>query len=430
MRDSDALDNPMTGCLHENRRCLNHFDSFRKYHCIDCGRTAVCECERDVVSILFPHQSRTGREAGTAEEYEVNGFAKICAVCRGEREEPHPVAQIYGRKKKLDRYYWREIKLTYLKRILAYLDEKKETVKDIFDFEKRFPGIKDQFKKEAREYWQRQHETAPLYVYSDRSEDVFLKEVLAEVITVSAPFINRDGKGLWRADDEREVSAESFVADLYRSKGYEVHRCERRIVSTLIAAYLWTPLNAPDEKLQICGFGSRGKFSKTPAADFDKHGILWFHKPRDFGSKEFFSRKKAEFAEWLDLLRGSDTLLDQFDYFLGTSQHLRDYLWVHNDEAEAATRAFLSVVPDAITYQVIEWAIGNFWNRQPGWPDLFAVKGSEHLFIEVKGPNDKLSPDQMNWFEKMVGDKLLNCCIVRLKKAAAEDGDAAKKSRS
>lgn len=413
----------MSACTHEKRRCLNHYDTFRKYHCLACSGTYICECEREVALALFPHQSRIGREAGTAEEFPVTGFANICASCRGEKEEAHPRAQIYGQKEKIGRYYWREIKFTQLRKILEYLEEQKTTVKDIFDFEKRFPDVKDRFAKEARRFWLQRHKKDPLYAYNDRSESDFLKEVPVPTFEFSAPYVNRDGKGLWVTKSGAEVPAEAYVADLYRQQGYEIFRCERRIVSTLVATFLWTPINDPDDKLQIVGFGSRGKFSKTPASDFDRHGILWLHKPKDFGTKEFFERKRGDFEEWLNLLRGSGEglLFSEFDYFLGASRHLRDYLWVHNDEAEAVTRAFLKVMPDEITLRIIEWATGDFWQRQPGWPDLFAVKGPEHLFIEVKGPNDALSPAQMNWFEKMLSEKILKCCIVRLKKANSTD---------
>lgn len=138
--------------------------------------------------------------------------------------------------------------------------------------------------------------------------------------------------------------------------------------------------------------------------------------PNDFGSNQFFHRKKEYFLEWLNILKKSDRLIGQYDYFLGVSSHLRDYLWVNNYESEEITRKFLTVVPDEITFKVIEWGIEHFWDKQTGWPDLFVVKDRDFFFVEVKGPNDKLSPDQMNWFEWIVKNNIFKCFICKVKK--------------
>jgi hypothetical protein len=111
----------------------------------------------------------------------------------------------------------------------------------------------------------------------------------------------------------------------------------------------------------------------------------------------------------------SGRLIEQYDYFLGVSPHLRDYLWVNNYESEEITRIFLTVVPDEITFKVIEWGIKHFWDRQTGWPDLFFLKDKDFFFVEVKGPNDKLSPDQMNWFEWVIKNNIFKCFICKVK---------------
>jgi len=407
----------MAECLHKKTKCLNHYDIFRKYLCKDCNKVFICECEKEIVLKLFPHQSKTGTEYGTQEEYNVEGFSKVCAKCLGEKERPYPRAQIYGLKKKLDRYYWREIDFSYYQKILAYVRDNNIQIKDIFEFQKQFPELCKKFKKEAREYWKKIHKTDPLYQYSEISQDEFLAKVKVPIVQLSGKYINKNGKGLWINKDGNEVSCEEFIADYYRNKGYNVYFCERKIISTLIGAFLWNPINRPDEKLEIRGIGSRGKYSKTPLSDFDKHGILWFHLPKDFGSKEFFIRKKEEFIEWLNLLKNSGPLIEQYDYFLNISKRLRDYLWSNNKEAEEITRVFLTVVPDEITFKVIKWAMKYVWDKQPGWPDLFVVRDNEYFFVEVKGPNDKLSPDQMEWFKWVINNNIFSCYISRLKKS-------------
>ena len=402
----------MNNCYHKKLKCLNHYETFRKYLCEDCGNVFICECEKEIITKLFPHQGKSGTEYGTRNEFKVDGYSKVCAICNGKKEEPHPRAQIYNQKKKLDRYYWREIDLSYYHKILEYLEEQNTEIKDIFDFENKFPDLCKNLRSEARIYWRETHKTNPLYEYETINQNNFIKQN-------NIPFIELKGSkskdGFWLSSKGEKLTSEDFVANYYKEKGYDVYSCERRIISTLIGAYLWTPINEPDSKLRICGIGSRGKLSKTLSSEFE-NGILWIQLPKDFGSNEFFIRKKEEFEEWLEIISKSGPLIEQYDYFLEVSKHLRDYLWVYNDSSEEITRKFLEIVPDEITFKILRWGIEHFWDRQPGWPDLFVVKNSEYFFVEVKGPNDKLSPDQIAWFKWVVDNKIFKCVICKIKK--------------
>jgi len=76
----------------------------------------------------------------------------------------------------------------------------------------------------------------------------------------------------------------------------------------------------------------------------------------------------------------------------------------------------LTILPKEIVIACVEWAIQNFWHRQPGWPDLFACKGNVFVFAEVKSPYDELSQDQMNWFQWAIEQSRIPCEICRVEK--------------
>ena len=119
-------------CRHENVYCLNHYDTFRKYLCFDCGKVWMCECEKELALQFLPQQVRYGTEYGTHLRYPVSGFIQnICAACRGQKEEAHPRAAIYRQKGKIERYYWREIYKTYLEKVRDWLVERNVQVKNI-----------------------------------------------------------------------------------------------------------------------------------------------------------------------------------------------------------------------------------------------------------------------------------------------------------
>jgi len=105
-----------------------------------------------------------------------------------------------------------------------------------------------------------------------------------------------------------------------------------------------------------------------------------------------------------------------YPYLLENGSSLRDYLWANDKKSiKIATKALEVMKPNEVV-TCLEWAIEDFWNRQPGWPDLFIYKNKEYKFVEVKSPHDSLSIEQMNWFEWAITKSKLPCEICRIKK--------------
>jgi len=146
-------------CSHRNVVCLNHYETFRKYLCHDCGEVLICECEKELALRFRPHQIAYGTEFGTHNRHKVTGFSpNICSVCRGEKEEAHPMA--YGGS--VERYYWREIDKTYWEMISKWLAEKRIPIENSLLFESKFSEEAKLMKREAKRIWQKRHEEAPL----------------------------------------------------------------------------------------------------------------------------------------------------------------------------------------------------------------------------------------------------------------------------
>jgi len=214
---------------------------------------------------------------------------------------------------------------------------------------------------------------------------------------------------------------ENFAAEYYRKLGYQVHICERRLINTLVAAFLWTVICDSDDPLsRICGIGWRGeRFSKLDPSSFDERYGLLLRLPIDFGSRAYYTRRNETIEEWVDLHRRGGQLIELYDYFLEVSTGLREYLWVCNTESEELTRAALEIIPKDMVIKMIMWTIEDFWDRHHGWPDLFIYDNKEFLFVEVKSPKDRLSLDQMRWFKWAI-ENHIPCEICRLNKKQAQ----------
>lgn len=408
-------------CRHANRRCLNEYDTFRKYLCEDCGEVVMCACEKELATTFLPHQTRWGQEFGTRRRFPVVGFAEqVCQACRGEPEPPAPRAAIYNQKGKIQRYYWREITKTYYESVLAWARSQGIVIENIMQIEAEHPDETEPLKKEARRVWQRRHRENPKYDTSERTPAQFLADVSVPEIQVEAEYLKEERGdavvGKWRISSAETGGAEDVAAAHYRSAGYTVYRCERKLISNLIAVLLWPVIQDPgDPRAQTVMRGST--IGWRPGAET---AVIQFLLPEDFGSAAYYQRRRAEFDAQFALLDEAVELRDAFDSLIGGAGTLRDYLWVAEDDAEELTRAALSAISRDVILSMARWAIADFWNRQPGWPDLFVMKPGDYRFSEVKSPNDKLSLEQMQWFEWALvqRESPLACEICRIVKGA------------
>ncbi len=411
-------------CEHSEVRCLNHYDTFRKYLCDDCGGVFICECERQLALAFLPHQVRFATGYGTHKKYPVKGFARsICAECRGEKEEAHPRAAIYGQKGKIERYYWREIFKTYCGYVLDWLQQNSEQVKDILEFQAKFPKEAKELEKKAKKHWQSINKQSPKYNLKERTKAEFLSRVRVPLTKIEAKYrqIEKKGQkiGKWLNQSGELVSVEEIATEWYRSRDYTVLVCERKLISVLVATFLAHPIQDSGDPRVRPTFRSSTKGWTSQNRNTPLISILL---PEDFGSAEHYKRREVAIQARIEQMKAINNLHALFDELLDDSESLRDYLWVNDEKAVELAQIALDVIPKEMIIAGIAWAIQDFWHRQPGWPDLFAYKKDNvFIFIEVKSPHDELSQEQMNWFQWAVEEARIPCEICRIEGLRCEN---------
>ncbi len=409
----------MNKCTHHTVDCLNHYDTFRKYLCMECSGIYICDCERELAKAFLPHQIDFAHEYGTRKRFKVKGFApRLCAECRGEDEEPRPRAAIWGQKGKVERFYWREIFKTKCELALNWLREQGETVQNITEFQTRFPVVSKEIRSKAKQHWQQIHHENPKYNLTERTEAGFLSNIDVPIVEVEAQYVQiakgNQKIGKWVSPTGRQVSAEDFAEEWYTERSFRVLHCERTLISAWVGTFLANVVQDPsDPRQQECmrhsTRGWRSDRRDTP--------LISFLLPQDFGSAAYFERRRDEFESAIEQIRKAPNLVDLFVHLLKPSVLLRDYLWVNEDKAIENARGALSILPEETVVASIHWAIQDFWQRQSGWPDLLIYRDSEHRFVEVKSPHDRLSQEQMDWFNWAISNALIPCELFRIKRA-------------
>lgn len=404
------------GCTHPTVQCLNQYEFMRKYRCQDCGKVLICTCEEKMALTFLPHQVSFGCELESQHRVSVDGFApQICAECRGESETPHPLAKIWGQKGKVERFYWREITKTYYQLLLDHYGNE-FPFKSIVEHDAQCPDETRELQTQAKQIWQQRHKVNPKYDTRERTQAEFLAAVSVPVREIAAPYqqIERAGQqvGKWLTDSGELLSAEELVADWYRDQGYEVLRCERKLVSIWVATFLGAAILDPADPNSATVM-RHSTLGWTPASRDTP--MITFNLPEDFGALGYYERRRQVVDSWLIGMRTAQDLTVLYDALLNDTVLIRDYLWVVDDVAVQLGRRALQIVPKQHVVAAVEWTIKDFWSRQPGWPDLLISTKDGFRFSEVKSPHDRLSQDQMNWFEWAVGASI-PCELVRVKR--------------
>lgn len=361
---------------------------------------------------------RYGTQYGTQRRFPVSGFAKgICFQCRGLKEEAHPRAAIYGQKSKVQRYYWREIFKTKCEMAYDWMQQQGLTTSSISEFRSMFPQKYKELSTLARKRWQDYHKKTPKYSMREETEAEFLSKVDVPSREISAQYLqilkgNRK-LGRWLGSTGQPCSAEEIAVEHYKSLGYDVRSCERRLVTIWVGTFLSPVIQDRSDPRSKCGFRRSTRGWKTGNRDTS---MIHFWKPEDFGSLQYYERRHEAIENWIGRIERTKDLDVMFERLLDESTALRDYLWVSEDACVELGRTALHVIPPETVAKCIRWAIQDFWTRQPGWPDLLVFRSGEYLFVEVKSPLDELSKEQMSWFRWATEESHVPSEICRLKR--------------
>jgi hypothetical protein len=242
-----------------------------------------------------------------------------------------------------------------------------------------------------------EHARNPKYDYATESEAEFLRKNSVEVLTLRARQLEGNAPRARLDWDGEGVSVEEFAARHLRQQGYGVVFAESVPFHVLFGVYTWLLIQDPDDPLRnLVGFGNRADFEagKKPI------GQVWTFLPEDFGAPGYADRRRqAVEAHCRETLEGELDLDWLFEYWLGPSEPLRQYLWAHRESDITRARDVLRIRPRSRVLAIVAYLIGHYWGRYVGWPDLLAFRGDEYLFAEVKFSRDKLSDDQRRWIE-------------------------------
>jgi hypothetical protein len=286
---------------------------------------------------FLPHQLDEGTELETQARTPVTaGFQpKICTECRGLPAVTAPVAEIYGRTGKVERYYWRELYFMKEERLANWMSAHPDA-NEVVEGKR--------IEKEVLAELQHLHRTHPKYAFTDLSQDEVIRRYKVDVVRMDASYLAQGQKGRVIDDGKEGCSAETFVGDRYEGEGWKGLKLESTPSHVLFGVFMWLLIqDSTDAKVRIVGFGERSAFEAR-----QEGREIWTLLPEDFGGKAYVARRADKVAEHFELL-SPDELPWLFEYWLEPSADFRNYLWAHRaDDVERARRLIEILPPETI----------------------------------------------------------------------------------
>lgn len=378
----------------------------------------MCGCEEEFARRYLKHQVTRGRDLHTQEEVKVTlGFQRnICNACRGLPEEAHPTAPIHGRTSKIARYYWREIALGTIQKFAEWSNRQK--YQDAMIPLAEHKDVYRAFEKEVIKDIKELHQRSPRYAYQDTPQSEVLAKYDVEVVRLDGIYIKEMERGVSILEGNKACSPEEFASHHFERKGYQALLTESRPFHVLFGIFMWMLIEDPDDPaVRIAGFGSRD------AVGVDGHREqVWTSLPADFGVRGYSRRRACAVERHISSLpNNKEDLLWLFDYWLGPSESLRQYLWAHDSEDVATARKIITILPLDTTVRILRYLVTDYWQRFCGWPDVLFYNQDEFFFAEIKSSNDVLSEDQKNWIRGNSTELQLPFKVVKIHKKGTVD---------
>ncbi|RVU27042.1 VRR-NUC domain-containing protein [Sandaracinomonas limnophila] len=189
------------------------------------------------------------------------------------------------------------------------------------------------------------------------------------------------------------LSVEAQVANYYISEGFQAAFTENRIWKNLMGILAWDIL-------------------------FDAQNQTFSHPfqmaPSQYRLENFGLNSLHEFRKKLDLLQDLNHFWDDFNQLKALHEGTLNPLLDWQDLDEELLKVFLTGLPTDALITILEQMWLNISTHSKGFPDLMVWSETNLFFVEVKSPNDHLSPIQFFWNE-LLNEVGIESKIVRIK---------------
>ena len=222
-----------------------------------------------------------------------------------------------------------------------------------------------------------------------QAKQILPAKIEENTITITAAKTGDLGKNYFYCLNGNKCSTEQIVREYYKNKGYQVMRAEYSfwkgifVLSFLDELYPQTLNNKSENKF----FDTENK-NVTNEELNQKLNLMKKSNIQLFINNQITKHEKGSYIRWLDEW--------EIEGYKNPSEYFKSTI----------VQEFLAKINNKTFCKILEHTIEVYHHNPVGTPDYIVWNEKEMIFIEVKRKKETLKPEQIEWGEFLIKNKI------------------------
>ena len=227
------------------------------------------------------------------------------------------------------------------------------------------------------------------FVSSTGAKQILPEKIAKNTIIVTAPKTGELGKKYFYCSNGEKCSTEQVVREYYKNAGYQVMRAEYSfwkgifVLSFLDELYPQTLTTKSDNK-----FLDIENKNVTSEELNQKLNLIKKSNIQNFINTQIAKHEQGSYIRWLD------------EWEIESYKNPTEYF------KSPIVQKFLAKVDNKTFCKILQHTLDNYERNPVGTPDYIVWNNKQMIFVEVKRKNETLKPEQIEWSEFLIKNKI------------------------
>ena len=221
------------------------------------------------------------------------------------------------------------------------------------------------------------------------AKQILSEKIIGNTITITASKTGELGKNYFYCSNGEKCSTEQFVCEYYKNKGYQVMRAEYSfwkgifVLSFLDELYPQT-LNTKSENK----FFDKENKNVTSEELNEKLNLIKKSDIQKFINAQITKHEQGSYIRWLDEW--------EIEGYKNPTEYFKSFI----------VQEFLAKIDSKTFCKILQHTIKDYDRNPVGTPDYIIWNNKQMTFVEVKRKNETLKPEQIEWGEFLIKNKI------------------------